>query len=113
MRIRTLSKTETEYESSRPEDEVRGVRGFKSHLPHHTVPSSQSVKDFFVFRYPPGGGREKDNRKRKLAEKKDKRSVALGILGYRYESGILISVAAVRQAASWRKKSGPGVRLII
>ena len=37
---KNIVKTENEYESSLPEDGVRGVRGFKSHVPHHWVLSS-------------------------------------------------------------------------
>src|SRR5437016_1379748 len=84
-----------------------GARGFKSHSRRHSDFHTESVKEFFYFQIPPGG-REIVSRK-----KKDKKKCSLETLGYRYKSGILISVAAFSQATSWRKNSCPGIRLTI
>ena len=68
MRIRTLSKTENENESSLPEDGVRGVRGFKSHLPHHLGSVVVKCERFLEFS-DARGCHIIDNRKRIVSRK--------------------------------------------
>ena len=46
---KNIVKTENEYESSLPEDGVRGVRGFKSHLPHHLGSVVVKCEGFLEF----------------------------------------------------------------
>src|SRR2546427_1341923 len=48
--VRNLSKTQSE--NPPPEDEVRGVRGFESHLPHQKRPAPHSISLLPAFLSP-------------------------------------------------------------
>jgi len=47
--------SKTEHEGPLPEDVVGGVRGFKSHLPHHLGSVVVKCEGFLEFSDPPGG----------------------------------------------------------